>query len=80
MFKQIKQAFAVFIETCKALTEALRENTASLREQTAALRTYNAASAAHTSNLDTIAKHTEYLATAQSHSLQRAGQRHIFKG
>jgi hypothetical protein len=80
MFKTIKQAFANFIETCKAQTEASRElteatdrNTAALCEQTKALQEHSAALLTKGSTIDSIEAHAKFLANAQRRDLERRG-------
>ena len=65
MFKQIKQAFAAFIETCKALTEASRTQTQSI--------------AALHADVKKLEQHASYLATSEEHRLIREGKKHVFK-
>jgi hypothetical protein len=69
MFTKLKQAFAAFIETCKALTEATDRNTEAVRAMHQELL----------SPIKGVEKHTEYLATSEEHRLRREGRPHVFK-
>lgn len=63
IFKQLKQAFAAFIETCKALTDASREQTKAVTALQTALKG--------------VEQHTKYLAHSERQRNEREGRGHV---
>jgi hypothetical protein len=78
LLNQIKTALAVpgrFIATCDTLAEAVREQTEAIRVLT---RTNAIQHLELLAAVAPIEKHVKYVATAERHTLQRAGHKHDF--